>query len=142
MRRFEFPPGTTTQQGLQATGLGSAMEQAAFHIAGCYEAKGFGMERDSQGEVLRTEVNERLLLIHTETSETAQEVKRHWPKRKPCPHDVRERIMKESADTVIRVLNFMREFGGLQEIHQAFAMVHAANWQRPVNYNTADEEGK
>lgn len=133
-------PEPSSKHKEEAMALGVAAMQAASILAGVHTAKGFNMRRSSVADFpLRSEVMERILLIHTEATEMAQEIKRKWPGAKPPSEDVIWNVMKEGADTVIRTLNLMRELGGAPLIARAFAWVHANNWNRPVRYNTADQ---
>ena len=97
------------------------------------EEKGF---HDGRGAG-RDDTLVRLCLIHTEVSEAAQEVKRHWSDSPSA--DLRDRLADELADIVIRVADLAECVGVDLEAHCVGKMLK--NSLRPKNYGTPAEGG-
>jgi NTP pyrophosphatase (non-canonical NTP hydrolase) len=77
----------------------------------------------------------RLCLIHTEVSEAAQEVKRHWTDSPG--EDLKDRVAGELADILIRVADLA---GCIDvDLEMATAAKLVANMARPHQYGTPKE---
>lgn len=96
------------------------------------EAKGFHAGRGNT----RDDVLVRLCLVHTEVSEAAQEVKRHWTG--DGEPGVRAVLAEEVADTLIRLLDLCGCLG--IDVDGAVSVKHAKNAARPQNYGTPNQE--
>ncbi len=95
------------------------------------EAKGFHAGRSNT----RDDVLVRLCLVHTEVSEAAQEVKRHWTGDGDSV--VRAKVAEEIADVMIRLLDLCGCLG--INLDSAIAAKHAKNAGRPHLYGTPKE---
>jgi NTP pyrophosphatase (non-canonical NTP hydrolase) len=104
-------------------------QKMAFDIA---EEKGFHENRRGTG---RDDALVRIALIHTEVSEAAQEIKRHWPELGLQSGESLNAVGEEMADIVIRVLDFCGCAGIDLERHVVEKM--EKNRARPMHYGTA-----
>lgn len=98
----------------------------------CAEAKGF---HTNPVRADRNETLLRLCLVHTEISEAAQEVKRHW-NGTPTPEQ-KMLFALELADAVIRILDLSGEVG--VDLEGAVVAKMVKNRARPFMYNTPME---
>ena len=98
------------------------------------EDKGFHKDK----EVPRiNRILSRLALVHTEISEAAQEVKRHWSNTSMPTKEQIETFTEELADAVIRILDLTETIEG--ELQTAVVNKMKRNKERPYAYNTSAE---
>ena len=109
----------------------SDLQSEAWLVA---ESKGFhdGYRGDGRDDTLL-----RLCLVHTEVSEAAQEVKRHWPASGSPTDAQRAEFGLEVADAVIRLLDICGCVG--VDLARCIRTKMAINAIRPHRYNTAAE---
>lgn len=108
------------------------MQTESWQVA---EEKGF--HDDLKDTPLRTATLLRLMLVVTEVSEGAQEVKRHWQPDGPTPEQI-DTFTEEMADAVIRIGDLCGTVGG--DLQAAILAKMEKNRNRPQNYGTPKEE--
>lgn len=105
-------------------------QRLAWRIA---EDKGFHEGRTASG---RDDTLVRLCLVHTEVSEAAQEVKRHWD-GKPTEEQI-ETFGLELADALIRILDIAESVGA--DLETLVEVKMGRNRSRPYGYGTPQEQ--